>query len=100
MDRFCEFDYEGLIEKEGRRRKPRLPKDKEELFKDKLTQFQDNSNGGSIRAIEIQKLLTKFSFLVVTILRFDTILFTSPEHLFPPWMSFSITVIVVVKNYI
>ena len=56
--RFIEFDYEGLIEKEGRGQKPRLPKDQEEAFKDALDKLQENKNGGRITVDDIQQLLT------------------------------------------
>jgi transposase len=55
--RFVEFDYEGLIEKEGRGQRPRLPKDKEEEFKLALDQLHENKNGGRVSVEDIQKLL-------------------------------------------
>ena len=57
LKRFVEFDYEGLIEKAGRGRKPRLPKDQEENFKDALDKFQEDRNGGRITTKDIQVLL-------------------------------------------
>lgn len=58
---FVEFDYEGLIEKKGRGQKPRLPKEKEEEFKDFLDELHENKNGGRVTVDDIQKLLaTKF----------------------------------------
>ena len=49
---FVAYDYEGLIDKEGRGQKPRLPKDQEEEFKDELDHdkvevwWQDESRVG------------------------------------------------------
>jgi transposase len=57
LTRFVEFDYEGLLQRPGRGRKPRLPVVEEENFKDALDELSDNTNGGSIDAKEIQKLL-------------------------------------------
>jgi transposase len=54
---FIEFDYEGLIEKEGRGQKPRLPKEKEEEFKDSLDNLHESKNGGRVTVSDIQKLL-------------------------------------------
>ena len=54
---FILFDYEGLIEKEGRGRKPRLEQDQEDLFKKKLSELQDEKQGGRITAEDIQVLL-------------------------------------------
>jgi len=57
LEDFVDFDYEGLIERPGRGRKPRLPPEKEEDFKLKLTELQDSKSGGSVGAKEIQSLL-------------------------------------------
>lgn len=57
--RFVEFDYEGLIEKTGRGQKPRLPKDKEEQFKDALDKLHEDKNGGRVSVEDIQILLSE-----------------------------------------
>ncbi len=54
---FVDFDYEGLIEKEGRGRKPRLPANQEESFKDALDQLYDAKQGGRVTVSDIQDLL-------------------------------------------
>ena len=54
---FVSFDYEGLIEKEGRGRRPRLPPEEEELFKIKLDEFNEQRAGGSNTAYDIQGFL-------------------------------------------
>lgn len=54
---FVLYDYEGLLIKEGRGRKPRLPKENEEEFIDKLQEMEDERNGGRITAYDIQSLL-------------------------------------------
>ncbi len=54
---FVDFDYEGLIDREGRGRKPYLPVTEEERFKIKLDEIQDKREGGSIGAKGIQELL-------------------------------------------
>jgi transposase len=59
LDSFVFFDYEGLIEREGRGRKPRLPPEKEEAFKDSLDKMQENRGGGRVTAYDIQDLLAK-----------------------------------------
>jgi len=51
---FTLFDYEGLIEKESRGRKPRLKKDYEEKFKETLESLQATKGGGQIIAEDIQ----------------------------------------------
>tara|TARA_Y100000310_G_scaffold335936_1_gene419204 strand:- start:39 stop:1097 length:1059 start_codon:yes stop_codon:yes gene_type:complete len=56
---FVEFDYEGLIEREGRGRKPRLPPEEEENFKDEIDRLHEDKNGGRIIAEDIQKLLSE-----------------------------------------
>lgn len=56
---FIEFDYEGLIEREGRGRKPRLPPEEEEIFKIKIDLLQEQRKGGSITATEIQTFLAE-----------------------------------------
>ena len=40
VDALVEFDDEGLIEREGRGRKPRCPPDKEQYFKIELDKIQ------------------------------------------------------------
>ena len=55
---FVAFDYEGLIEREGRGRKPRLPKKEEENFKARLDEIQDKKGGGRMTAREVKNLLT------------------------------------------
>lgn len=57
LERFVEFDYEGLIEREGRGRKPRLAPEEEELFRKALLDFQDATVGGSFGAQDVQDLL-------------------------------------------
>lgn len=54
---FVLFDYEGLIERPGRGRKPRLPAKDEESFKIEIDKIQEAKNGGRIIAEDIQKLL-------------------------------------------
>jgi transposase len=54
---FVEFDYEGLIEREGRGRRPRLPPESEEIFKDEIDRLHDEKNGGRVLAEDIQRLL-------------------------------------------
>jgi len=56
---FVDYDYEGLIEKEGRGQKPRLPKEQEEAFADALDTLQEERNGGRITVDDIQKLLVE-----------------------------------------
>lgn len=55
--RFIQFDYEGLIEKDGRGQKPRLPKNQEETFKDAIDELHENKNGGRVTVKDIQELL-------------------------------------------
>lgn len=55
--RFSVFDYEGLIELEGRGRKPRLPVEEEENFKFELERLNEESEGGHITVFDIQNLL-------------------------------------------
>lgn len=55
--RFVEFDYEGLIEKSGRGRKPRLSSEQEENFKDALDGLHNNKGGGRITVADIKNLL-------------------------------------------
>lgn len=58
---FIDFDYEGLIEKEGRGRSPRLAKCDEESFRDALDKLHEEKNGGRVTVCDIQNLLaTKF----------------------------------------
>lgn len=54
---FIDFDYEGLIEREGRGAKPRLPSDQEEIFKIELDLLHEEKNGGRITVDDIQSLL-------------------------------------------
>lgn len=56
---FIEFDYEGLIEREGRGKKPRLPCEQEEIFKIELDILHDEKNGGRVTVDDIQQLLLK-----------------------------------------
>ena len=58
LELFIAFDYEGLMEREGRGRKPRLPSSEEEQFKIDLDKIQENRKGGRITVIEIQNLLS------------------------------------------
>ena len=53
-----EFDSEGLIEREGRGRKPRFPPEKEEDFKIELDKMQISFKSGRITAKNIKPLLT------------------------------------------
>ncbi|MCK6650637.1 MAG: IS630 family transposase [Bacteroidia bacterium] len=57
LENFIAFDYEGLIEREGRGRKPRLPCEEEESFKTELCKMQDSKPGGSLGATEIRTML-------------------------------------------
>lgn len=54
---FIDFDYEGLIEREGRVSKPRLPCEQEEIFKIELDLLHEEKNGGRITVDDIQLLL-------------------------------------------
>lgn len=54
---FVEFDYEGLIERAGRGRIPRLPVELEQDFKNELIKAYDLKSGGRIIGKEIQDLL-------------------------------------------
>lgn len=54
---FVAFDYEGLIEKDGRGRRPRLPSIEEERFIIALDNLQESRQGGRITAVDIQSLL-------------------------------------------
>jgi len=54
---FIDFDYEGLLEKEGRGIKPRLPKEKEDEFKEEIDKLHLNKGGGRITVEDMQKLL-------------------------------------------
>lgn len=56
---FIEFDYEGLIEREGRGRRPRLPPEEEENFKYAIDELQATKNGGRITAYDIQTYLAE-----------------------------------------
>lgn len=56
---FVDFDYEGLIEKDGRGLKPRLPNDQEESFKDALDELHEKRNGGRVTVADIQVLLAE-----------------------------------------
>jgi transposase len=57
--RFVVYDYEGLIEKEGRGQKPRLPKEKEDEFKEALDDLHEDKNGGRVSVEDMQTLLAK-----------------------------------------
>lgn len=57
LNNFVEFDYEGLIERDGRGRIPRLPVESESLFKMRLDIAYQEKNGGRIIAEEIQEIL-------------------------------------------
>jgi len=59
LEDFVDFDYEGLLERPGRGRKPRLPPEQEEEFKYKLTELQDARKGGRVLAEDIKDLLTE-----------------------------------------
>lgn len=54
---FVDFDYEGLIEKEGRGQKPRLGPCDEERFKESIDKLHDEKNGGRVTVDDIQCLL-------------------------------------------
>ncbi len=56
---FVVFNYEGLIEKTGRGKRPRLLSHLEEKFKEELDHLHDSKNGGRITAFDIQGLLLK-----------------------------------------
>lgn len=56
---FVLYDYEGLIEKEGRGRRPRLERSQEEFFIEKLDELQEQKEGGRILAEDIQTLLAE-----------------------------------------
>ena len=55
--RFIAYDYEGLLEKEGRGQKPRLPKEKEDEFKVALDELHESKNGGRVSVEDMQNLL-------------------------------------------
>ncbi|MCK5081312.1 MAG: IS630 family transposase [Candidatus Omnitrophica bacterium] len=54
---FVVFDYEGLIDREGRGRKPRLGKSEEEVFRERLDELQESMSGGRVTVYDIQELL-------------------------------------------
>jgi transposase len=54
---FALFDYEGLIDKKGRGRKPRLCKIYEDSFRERLDDIQESKKGGRITVYDIQQLL-------------------------------------------
>jgi transposase len=54
---FVDYDYEGLIDREGRGIKPRLPCEQEEVFKIELDLLHDEKNGGRVTVNDIQRLL-------------------------------------------
>jgi len=56
---FVDFDYEGLIDREGRGTKPRLPCEYEEIFKVELDILHDEKNGGRVTVDDIQLMLLK-----------------------------------------
>ena len=51
------FDYEGLMERLGRGRKPQLSPSEEENFKDEIDRLHAEKKGGRVTASEIQELL-------------------------------------------
>ncbi len=55
---FVLFDYEGLIDKDGRGRKPRLCKIYEDFFRQRLDEIQEAKKGGRITVYDIQQLLS------------------------------------------
>lgn len=55
--RFVAYDYEGLIERTGRGKKPRLPCEREEEFKDEIDKLHEEKNGGRVTVLDIQNLL-------------------------------------------
>ena len=57
LSMFIDFNYEGLIEREGRGRYPRLPPAEEENFKIFLDKLQESRKGGRVIAQDIQYLL-------------------------------------------
>ena len=57
LELFILFDYEGLRERAGRGRKPRLPSVEEEDFKIELDNLQESRKGGRIVAFDVQGLL-------------------------------------------
>lgn len=57
LESFVEFDYEGLIERTGRGRRPRLDPAGEEKFKKFLQDYQDKKEGGSFGAKDVQGIL-------------------------------------------
>ncbi len=57
LQMFVLFDYEGLIEKCGRGRKPRLETTKENIFKEQVDELQESKQGGRITVYDIQELL-------------------------------------------
>ena len=57
LELFILFDYEGLIERAGRGRKPRLSSVEEENFKIELDNLQESRKGGRIVAFDVQGLL-------------------------------------------
>ena len=58
---FVSFDYEGLIEKDGRGSKPRLPVEREGDFRHAFDELHKERKGGAVIARDIQQLLaTKF----------------------------------------
>jgi transposase len=59
LSSFVDFDYEGLIEREGRGRRPRLPEELESKFKLALNEVYENKKGGRIIGQEIQNLLAE-----------------------------------------
>ena len=56
---FVLYDYEGLIEKEGRGRRPRLNRIYEEAFIDEIDQLQEEKGGGRVTAEDIQRVLAE-----------------------------------------
>ena len=56
---FTSFDYEGLIDKKGRGRKPRLEREKEEKFIERIDEIQEEKQGGRITVDDVQSLLAE-----------------------------------------
>jgi len=56
---FSLFNYEGLIQKKGRGRKPRLEQEKEEEFIERIDEIQEEKQGGRITVVDVQSLLAE-----------------------------------------
>jgi len=59
LTRFQKFGLEGLEHKSGQGRKPELAKDREEEFKNKLEDIQQNMEGGRLVAKDIKNILSE-----------------------------------------